>query len=282
MLGNTLFRHFSKNGNHEVFGTLRNSDAQKFFPSHLVPNIRSSIDMSDSKSWMSLLHEVKPDIVINCVGIVKQLSDAKDPLVSIPINSLLPHQIRKAAEEIGARVIHVSTDCVFSGRAGNYTEGDFADADDLYGRSKFLGELREGSNALTLRTSIIGHELQSNRSLVDWFLAQESEIKGFKKAIFSGLPTIEVARVIEEFVFPKYDLNGLYHLSVQPISKFDLLNLVGRIYGKTIKINPDEIFVLDRSLDSTRFQKATGYVPPSWEQLIKNMYSDYKEFKKYV
>jgi dTDP-4-dehydrorhamnose reductase len=152
-----------------------------------------------------------------------------------------------------------------------YTEGDIADAFDLYGRSKYLGEV-DYPNAITLRTSIIGHEMNGARSLVSWFLAQDKAVKGYKKAIFSGLPTVEIARTIRDFVIPRPDLHGVYHVSAQPISKFDLLSLVADIYEKKIEILPDESFAINRSLDSTRFRVETGFQPKPWGDLIKSMH----------
>lgn len=174
----------------------------------------------------------------------------------------------------GARLIHFSTDCVFSGKQGQYKEDDFADAYDLYGRTKYLGEV-DYENAITLRTSIIGHELESKRSLVDWFLNQSSEVKGFRKAIFSGLPTIEIARIVREYVIPNPKLRGLYHLSVDPISKYDLLRMVGTIYGKDIAIIPDDELIIDRSLNSDRFRSATGFKPKPWLELVEAMHNEY-------
>jgi len=125
---------------------------------------------------------------------------------------------------------------------------------------------------VTLRTSIIGHELNSQTSLVDWFLSQTGVVKGYKKAIFSGLPTVELANVIKDYVIPNRNLQGLYHVSVEAIDKHTLLNLIAHVYGKDIEIEADEKVQIDRSLDSSRFQQATGYMPPSWPQLIEKMH----------
>jgi dTDP-4-dehydrorhamnose reductase len=173
---------------------------------------------------------------------------------------------------VGARMIHVSTDCVFSGRQGHYRESDQPDATDLYGRSKLLGEV-DYPHAVTLRTSIIGHEFGRATALVDWFLTQTTQsVKGFKKAVFSGVPTVELARVMKDFVLPRPDLRGLYHVAAQPIAKFDLLTLVAHQYGKEIEIVPDESLVIDRSLNAARFHEATGYVAPEWPALIEAMH----------
>jgi dTDP-4-dehydrorhamnose reductase len=172
---------------------------------------------------------------------------------------------------VGARFIHISTDCVFSGKDGFYTESAFADADDVYGRSKALGEVTYGGY-LTLRTSTIGHELQSNYGLLNWFLSQKSSCKGFNKAIFSGLPTVVFAQVIRDFVLKDTQLKGLYHVAAQPINKYDLLKLIAKVYKKEINIEPDDSLIINRSLDASKFNQATGYNPPSWQNLIETMY----------
>ena len=221
---------------------------------------------------MAVFTRVQPEVVINCVGLIKQLSDAKNPLTALPINAMLPHRLARLCELGGVRLIHVSTDCVFSGRKGLYLESDLSDAEDLYGKSKYIGELHELPHAITLRTSIIGHELNSNYALVDWFLSQHGGVKGFTKAIFSGLPTVELARVMKDFVIPHPKLNGLYHVAAEPIDKFRLLSLVAAQYGKLIEIRPDDALVIDRSLDGARFREATGYVAPDWPELVRRMH----------
>jgi len=217
-----------------------------------------------------LLSNIRPDVVINCAGIIKQLKNALDPLPVISINAYYPHKLAKLCSLLDARLIHISTDCVFSGRKGGYKEEDECDASDLYGLSKNIGEVKY-DNCLTIRTSMIGHELNSSNSLVDWFLHQEGQVNGYSKAIFSGLPTVELANVINSYILPDSDLHGLYHVSAEQISKFDLLNLVSKIYNKKITIINDENVVINRSLDSAKFKKITGYVPPDWEKLIISM-----------
>jgi dTDP-4-dehydrorhamnose reductase len=217
-----------------------------------------------------LFAKVKPHVVINCIGLIKQLAEADDPLSAIPINALLPHRLARLCDVAGARLVHMSTDCVFAGTKGMYTEADMSDAKDLYGRSKYLGEV-DYPHAITLRTSIIGHELSGAHSLVGWFLAQQGSVRGFRRAIFSGLPTVELARVIRDHVIPHPELRGLYHVSAEPINKFDLLTLVARAYGKTIDITPDDKLAIDRSLDSSRFRQATGYQPEPWPELVRRM-----------
>lgn len=273
MLGNAVFRVFSSDLDHDTWGTVRSSAALRYFAPQHQPHLLSGVDVLDQDALTAVIAEVRPDVVINCVGLIKQLADAKDPLTALPINAMLPHRLARLCALSGARLIHISTDCVFSGRRGGYLESDVSDAEDLYGKSKYIGELHDVPNAITLRTSIIGHELNSNHSLVDWFLSQEGGTRGFSKAIFSGLPTAELARVTKDFVLPHPELNGLYHVSAEPIAKLDLLTLIASQYSKSIEIRPDAALVIDRSLNSERFTKATGYKAPTWPQLIELMHA---------
>jgi len=273
MLGSAVFKAFSQDPQHDVRGTLRSSAALKQFSASDHEHILTGIDVLDQDALVAVLTRVRPDVVINCVGLIKQLADAEDPLTALPINAMLPHRLARLCALSGARLIHVSTDCVFSGRKGRYLESDLSDAEDLYGKSKYIGELHDLPNAITLRTSIIGHELTSNHSLVDWFLAQQGSVRGFSQAIFSGLPTAELARVMKDFVLPHPQLNGLYHVSAEPIAKLDLLALVAAQYDKTIEIRPDATLVIDRSLNSERFTQATGYKAPTWPRLIELMHA---------
>lgn len=273
MLGSAMLRAFHGRPGFEVTATVRSPAALAHFTEAERQAIRTHVDVLDDDSLVSLLTAARPDVVINNVGLIKQLAAAKDPLVALPINALFPHRLARLAALCGARLIHVSTDCVFTGAKGLYVESDPADATDLYGMSKYLGETVDYENAITLRTSIIGRELSSSHSLVDWFLAQRGEIKGYRKAIFSGLPTCELAAIIRDVVIPKRDLSGLYHVSAEPISKYDLLRLIGAEYGKEIEIVPDDRVVIDRSLDSTRFRNATGYIAPEWPELIRRMHA---------
>lgn len=271
MLGSVVFCQLSQVEGFSVNGTVRSGKARAFFPAHLHESIIAGVDVLHGDTLDRIVTEVSPDVVINCVGLIKQLSTAEDPLVVLPINSMLPHEMALVCDRAGARLIHISTDCVFDGSKGNYVESDISNAIDLYGKSKYIGELHDKPHAITLRTSIIGHELNSSNGLIEWFLSQTGSVKGFKRAIFSGLPTVELARVIEEFVIPFPDLHGLYHIAAEPISKFDLLSLVAKIYGKEIEILPDTDFVIDRSLNSELFRSKTGYRAPAWPQLVQAM-----------
>lgn len=270
MLGSAVFRVLTYSPCFSVYGSIRSLGALRLLPNDLRQNVVTGVDAENFDSLTRLFARVRPTVVINCVGLVKQLSVADDPLAAIPINAILPHRLAQLCEMTNARLVHMSTDCVFSGSKGMYKEADLSDATDLYGRSKYLGEV-DYPNAITLRTSIIGHELDGARSLVGWFLAQTGSVTGFKRAIFSGMPTVEIARIIRDHVIPHTKLHGVYNVSAAPINKFDLLNLIAKTYEKSIDIRPDEKFVIDRSLDSTRFREATGFQPKAWPELIKSM-----------
>jgi dTDP-4-dehydrorhamnose reductase len=273
MLGHKLIQGLSTD--HEVYGTTRR-DIVTSKKTGIFENTRlvGNIDAYNIHTIREGLRTIDPDIMINCIGIVKQLNEAHDPVKSITINSLFPHQLQQLCFHNDIRLIHYSTDCVFSGLKGNYTENDFPDADDLYGRSKLLGEVRD-PGCLTLRTSLIGRELESSHGLIEWFLSQEGKtIKGYKNAIFSGLTTNAHARIVKEIITGYPDLEGLYHLSADPISKFDLLALVKDLYSLDITIEPDYDEVCDRSLNSSKFRSSTKVIIPGWPEMIKEMYND--------
>ena len=262
MLGNAMVRVLSENTDWQVYGTVRSESSKRFFNADIAARLLSGIDAEQNDSLMQAFICIRPDVVINCVGLIKQLADADDPLQAIPINALLPHRLARLCELSGARLVHMSTDCVFTGDKGGYQESDLSDAKDLYGRSKYLGEVAY-SHTITLRTSIIGHELQSAHGLVGWFLSQKERCNGFTKAIFSGLPTVVLAQIVRDEVIPRADLSGIYHVAAQPISKFELLKLIAEVYGKSIEVMPDDRLVIDRSLNADRFKMVTGYVVPS-------------------
>ena len=270
-LGNAVTRGLSKSEHLKVFGTIRSENLKKYFSKEIAKNLISNANVENFDSLLSVFDQIRPDMVINCIGLVKQLDSSGYPLQAIPINSELPHRLAMISSLVGARLIHISTDCVFSGSRGFYKETDIPDTSDLYGRTKLLGEV-DYPNAITLRTSIIGHELNSSRSLIGWFLSQLGPVKGYRKAIFSGLPTVELTCIMRDYVIPNTNLRGLYHVSADPINKYDLLQLVAKEYKHQIDIELDDSFVIDRSLDSTRFRAATGYKPPSWIELVKEMH----------
>ncbi len=272
MIGSMVMRVLSEKYDWQVFGSIRDSDTKRFFSPVIRECLIDGVDVEQHDGLVKILNQIRPDVVVNCAGLTKHKSEAEDPLVAIPINTLMPHRLAGLCKLVGARLIHISTDCVFSGEKGNYREDDFADARDVYGKSKALGEL-DLPNAITLRTSTIGHELQSAYGLLDWFLSQEGRCKGFSRAIFSGLPTVVFAQVIRDIVIPHPELTGLYHVAAKPINKFELLKLIADAYGKKIDIVRDDKFAIDRSLDARRFQSATGYLAPEWPELIKLMHA---------
>lgn len=280
MLGSSLFRILPEMG-HEVYGSLRQSKQTDFlkktFPNS--QNLIYNIDVLNSDQLNSLITQIQPDLIINCIGIIKQLDISNDPIYVLPINSILPYRLTELATRVGARLIHISTDCVFDGKKGNYLEIDKPNAEDLYGKSKEIGEIKNKSNVITLRISLIGHELQSNHSLVDWFLSQKNQVSGYKNAIFSGLTSLEMAKVIHHYIIPNENLYGLYHVSVNPISKYNLLKLIQEIYAVSTTIIPETNVAIDRSLNSDKFQKDTGYQPPDWKQLIQEMKTYYDKYK---
>jgi dTDP-4-dehydrorhamnose reductase len=232
------------------------------------------LDAMNFHQVKNILSQLRPDYVINCIGIIKQRPEAKDFLLSITLNSLFPHKLNQLCQGWGGRLVHISTDCVFSGKRGNYSEDDPADAEDLYGKTKFLGEIPD-DGALTLRTSIIGREVHHRQSLLEWFLSQNhGKVRGFKKAFFTGVTTNHLSEVVGDLVENYPNLTGLYQLASSPISKYNLLCLLREAYNLDIEILPDEDFAIDRSLKGDRFMKATGYRGPSWPELVRQLADD--------
>jgi dTDP-4-dehydrorhamnose reductase len=272
MIGSAVLRVLSENSDWQVLGTIRHHNISRLFPKEMAQSLISGVDVESHDSLIRILSRVRPQVIVNCSGLTKHKPDAEDPLAAVPINTLLPHQLAGLCKLIDARLIHISTDCVFSGEMGSYKEEDIPDARDVYGKSKALGEVYF-PHAITLRTSTIGRELQTKHGLLDWFLSQEGSCKGYTKAVFSGLPSIIFAQVIRDIVIPNTYLSGLYHVAAKPIAKFDLLKLIATVYGKSIDIVPDNSLEIDRSLDAERFRLATGYIAPEWPELIKAMHA---------
>lgn len=276
MLGHSLLSQMFYSKIYEVKATARKTKPlAKYFSNELLEHIIPEIDTDNFDAIIKIMAEFKPDCVINCVGIIKQLAASAEYIPALSVNSLFPHRLAMLCKASNARLIHISSDCVFDGLKGNYKESDASNASDLYGRTKFLGEVSTYTHCITLRTSIIGHELASQYGLVEWFLSQKQSVNGFTKAIFSGFPTIELVNIILNHVIPDNTLQGLYHVSSDSINKNDLLKMIAKQYGIATTIIPNDSFVADRSLDSTRFRQATGYIPPTWENLIKSMHSNF-------
>lgn len=274
MIGSTMLRVLSEKQDLEVYGSVRDEDAKKFFSSDISARLILGINVEQPDALVKVLDQVRPNVVVNCAGLTKHKPKAEEPLFSIPINTLMPHRLAGLCSLVGARLIHVSTDCVFSGDRGGYVEDDFPDARDVYGKSKALGEVIY-PHTITLRTSTIGHELHSKYGLLDWFLSQEGQCKGYSRAIFSGLPTVVFAQIVRDVVIPQTELSGLYHVAAKSIDKFELLKLIAKVYGKSISLLEDDNFVVNRSLDASKFKLATGYITPGWTDLISVMH-EYK------
>ncbi len=273
MLGHKLVQILQKR--FDIWTTLR-KDSSDFISFRIINTERiiKGIKVENFDVVQRMLDVFKPDVIINAVGIIKQLPTSKEVVETLKINSIFPHQLAQIAQASGARLITISTDCVFNGRKGNYTEKDISDAEDLYGRSKNLGEV-SAPGCLTLRTSIIGRELQTSHSLVEWFLSNRGKkVKGYTEAIYSGFPTIILADIITDLIENHKNLQGLYHVSSEPISKFDLLCLLKDFYKVPIEIEPYADFEIDRSLDSSKFRKETGFAPLGWEEMIEKMAQD--------
>jgi dTDP-4-dehydrorhamnose reductase len=274
MLGHKLLQRLR--ADYDVAGTVRDA-APNLELGRVLPGIKlyTGVDaVVDFSSLEAAIDSWKPQVIVNAIGIINKGIAGSDPLVSIAINSLLPHQLTQLAAAHGARLVHFSTDCVFSGRRGNYVEDDEPDPVDLYGRTKLLGEVT-GPNALTLRTSFVGRELRGHLGLIDWFLSQRAcRVNGYVRALYSGLTTLAMADLIAWLISAQPELRGIWHVSAEPISKFDLLQFVKRVYGLDIEIVPDENFVCDRRLDSARFRDQTNWRPPSWEDMIDAMHRD--------
>lgn len=273
MLGHKLTEVFSNK--FEVVITLR-SELKSYKNLDIINQQRTfeNVDVQDIEKIKEIIKLTQPDVIVNAVGIIKQLPSANNVIKTLKINSIFPHQLAEITKESGARLICISTDCVFSGEKGNYDETDISDADDLYGKSKNLGEVTT-ENCLTIRTSIIGREIGTKHSLLEWFLSNDGNlIKGYKNAIFSGFPTIILAEIIADLIENHKNLSGLYHVSSEPINKFDLLNLIKENFRANIEIEAETDFIIDRSLNSAKFNAATGFEPPSWEKMIEQMAND--------
>lgn len=277
MLGHKLVQRLSHA--FDVYGTVR----ERVMPLCDLPPFRDAtliggIDVTESDVLEDLIQALRPQVIINAVGVVKQREQGKDANACELINERLPHRIAAIAEAVGSRSIFISTDCVFSGRKGNYTESDTPDATDLYGTSKHRGEVITGA-ALTLRTSIIGRELRGNQGLVEWFLSNRGgSVRGFSKAIFSGFPTVVLADLIKRLIIDFPELRGLYHASTEPISKYDLLTLLNEGFQCGTVIEKDQDLQIDRSLDSTAFRSITDYQPARWEELVNALAEDSTDY----
>ena len=219
MIGSAIFRVLSSVSDYEVYGSIRSKELKRFFSDSQEERLIICNDVLDQTQLVRLFSNIKPDVAINCVGLTKHHKEADDVLIATPLNTLLPHLLADLCKACSARLIHISTDCVFSGSRGNYLEGDHSDATDVYGKTKYLGEVTGLPHVVTLRTSTIGHELHSSYGLLEWFLSQEGACTGFNKAIFSGLPNTVFAEIVRDYVLSNPELQGLYQVGAAPIGK---------------------------------------------------------------
>jgi dTDP-4-dehydrorhamnose reductase len=268
LLGNAVFRVFAEERRFSVHGTARSEAARRFFSPELGARLISVDDLERWDELVRLFDIAEPELIVNCVAAGKPAPP--DPLKSIAVLSVLPHRLALLCRLRNARLVQIGSDGVFSGSRGAYTEDDPPDATDIYGTAKLLGEV-EGAYAITIRTSMIGPELERKNGLLEWFLSQRERCKCYRRAIFSGLPTVVLAQVIRDVIAPRPALFGVYHVAAKPISKLELLTLVAERYGKKIEIVPDDAVVIDRSLVADRFNMATGYAPPDWPELVDRM-----------
>lgn len=242
----------------------------------VLPGDRAIVGVAadDLEGVSQAMDRARPDLVVNCVGVVKQADEASDPVPSIIVNSLFPHRLAALCRERGARLVHISTDCVFSGRRGSYGEDDLPDPVDLYGRSKLLGEAA-GPGSLTVRTSFIGRELAGGRGLLEWFLSKRGgHAPGFTRAVFSGLTTAAAAEAVLDLGTGDRAIEGVVHLAGPPVDKYRLLVMLRDAYGIDVDVVPDESVVIDRSLNGAMLEARSGWRPPTWEAMIPELTAD--------
>jgi dTDP-4-dehydrorhamnose reductase len=281
LLGHKLFQSLSQVGA-DVWCTIRSALDEgplKDLPVFKSDRVIEGVDALQQDRVDRLLEDLRPAVVINCIGAIKQRAESQEPITSITLNALLPHRLARLIGAWGGRLIHFSTDCVFSGNRGRYTEADQSDATDLYGKTKHLGEGILG-NALVLRTSFIGREVQHHNSLLDWFLSNNhGKVKGYRRVWWSGVTSNHLADLVAEVIENHPHLRGLYQVSSGRISKHDLLLKLRDILGLDIEVEPDDEVACDRSLEGNRFAQATGYRCPSWDALIAQLASDPTPYK---
>jgi len=280
MLGHKLFQMLGA-VYPETYGTITGDATAAPFdqiPFFQTGKVFSNVDTMDFQGLERIVKQVAPDHVVNCLRVATHGSEVAPPVLSITVNALLPHRLAELCDAQGARLIHFSSDCVFDGLRGMYTEEDSPNATHTYGQTRLLGEVHAG-NALVLRGSVIGRELEGNSSLLEWlFLQQGKEIKGFTRAIYSGLTSIETANVVQMILDKTPQLTGLYNIASEPINKYDLLKLAAESFGVDVTIHKEDGFSIDRSLNAEKFKAATGYVAPSWASMMKELAEEREGF----
>ena len=280
MLGHKLYQVLRPSA--DVVGTIRSgykiiSRYNFLEPTILIPRF----DALQPNAPKQVIESIQPDVVVNCIGVINKLLEKTGTETARRLNAELPHELYRICRPRGIRLIHISTDCVFTGTKGRYTEDDIPDAVDVYGSTKALGELRE-DGALTLRTSLIGRELHSSNGLLEWFISRKGgEVEGWTNAIFSGFPTLHISRIVADVIARHSGLSGLYNVAAEPISKFHLLSLINQAFGLNIVIKESPEPREDKSLDAAKFNKATGFIPLPWPQMIKEMAEDAAPYSKW-
>lgn len=275
MLGSTIIRYLSKNSNFYLYGVSRsklNMIGKTYNKNIIIKDLnRKSIEL--------IIRKTKPEFIINCIGLINHKISKNNIEEAIYLNSMLPHILANECIKFNITLIHFSTDCVFNGSKGNYKETDYSDCYDFYGKTKFIGE-PNNNKTIVIRTSIIGHELNSKFGLLEWFLNKKQFVKGYKNFFFSGFPTVEIAEILHNYILKKKTIkSGLYHLGSRKISKFNLLKIIKKIYNKKdIVVNPCYKPIVNKTLNSEYFKKKTNYSCPPWKDLIKKMYKFQYEF----
>lgn len=278
LIGSNIFRYLKSIDEVDVYGTFRSHRKEFFYDSNLINNKIFKCDIFDYDDLLQIIQKIKPKFVINCIGLTKhQKNIAKK--IFFEINAKFPQKLAISSDDFSYKLIHISTDCIYSGKKGMYREFDPSDANDDYGKSKAEGE-QLTNNALILRTSTIGHEFYNNYGLLNWFLSQDKTCVGFKKAIFSGVPTNIFSEIIYNIIVNYQYLSGTYNIAADPIDKYSLLKIIARIYKKNINIISDSTFMIDRSLDGSKFNNLTKTKLPSWEILIESMYDNSQKYIK--
>jgi dTDP-4-dehydrorhamnose reductase len=274
LLGHKLWQRLPAQFPETFAAVRRSSDALGKFAMFSGNRVVEGIDALDFSNIEHVLNDIQPSVVVNTIGVTKRKESATDPVASIELNALLPHRLVRWAARNNARVINFGTDCVFSGRLGHYTEDSLTDAEDLYGRTKALGEIR-GEHGLTIRSSFIGRELGGRTELLEWALANRGRtIRGFRRAMYSGVSTIFLTRVVGDIIERLPGMCGLYQLAGDTISKYDLIAMVNEVFRADISLVPDDSVGIDRTLDGTRFAKVTGLRVPPWRDLLTELAID--------
>jgi dTDP-4-dehydrorhamnose reductase len=278
MIGHQMFR--SLKTQFEVHGTLKETiEKYKDFEIFDSTNIFENCDAQNFDKIEQVLNQFKPDVILNCIGITLRKPEIKDELYAEKINSDFPQFLKNYTERSHAYLVHFSTDCVFSGKTGPYTEDSVPDAEDVYGRTKAKGEV-QGSHTLTLRGSMIGRELVGKTELLEWALSQkDKKIKGYTKALYSGVTTSVMAGLIADLINRSEKLTGLYQVSSQPISKFELLQEINAAFKLNMTIEENDSYLNEKILKSEKLTNKIGFHSLSWNEMLDELAKDLFKYK---